>query len=127
MKTAWMACALSVMVAGAVSANEPQKISPWPPVTTDRHAPHNWPVPHPAPAVNLNTVPSGLVFRALPKAERQRVQFELARVNLYAGEIDGIWGPQTFFGVRAYAQSLDLEHTLNSTQGAARILRHIAH
>lgn len=104
---------------------EPPAVAPWPPVTTSQHAPHNWPVPHNQPAVNLNTIPSGIVFRNLEKHERMAVQRSLARVGYYTGEIDGIWGAKTWAGTRHYANVLGLDTALNDVHGSLRLFQHI--
>ena len=116
--------AACVMVSHA-SADEPDLIAPWPPVTTDRHAPGNGPVPHPAPAVNLNTIPSGIVFRNLTLVERKAIQKSLARVGYYTGEVDGVWGAQTWAGTLGYAQSLGMERRLETVQGSLGLFQHI--
>lgn len=126
MKTVIMASAMSLLISGATWANDVKHVTPWPPVTTDRHNAENWPVPHPAPAVDLNTVPAGIVFRDMSTEQRIGVQAALSRVNMYAGVIDGSWNAETFVGTRAYAERVGLLHTLNSTHGSLRIFRHIA-
>lgn len=100
-------------------------IVPWPPVTQDRYAPHNWPVPHPAPAVDLNEIPSGKVFRALNERERYAVQRSLARVGYYAGPIDGVWGPGTWAGTAAYADRVGIRNLLDDVHGSLRVFQHI--
>lgn len=100
-------------------------IAPWPPVTEDRHAPQNWPVPHPAPLVNLNKIPAGIVFRNLTLTERLAVQRSLARVGYYHGLIDGVWGPETWAGTAAYAERVGIRHFLNDAHGSLRVFQHI--
>lgn len=100
-------------------------ISPWPPVTQDRHAPQNWPVPHPAPAVDLNQIPAGIVFRNLTVKERRAVQASLARVGYYDGPVDGIWGPRTWAGTVAYAERVGIRPFLNDVHRSLRVFQHI--
>lgn len=121
------AAALASVCAGGAFANEPTQVSPWPPVSIDRHAPGNWPVAHPAPGVNLNTIPSGIVFRKLPLTQRKAVQTGLARVGYYDGPIDGIWGVMTWAGTQAYADVLGQGRDLDDVHGSLRIFQHISH
>lgn len=98
---------------------------PWPPVITGMDARDNWPVSHPAPSINLNEIPSGQVFNALSLKERKAIQKSLARVGYYAGNIDGIWGEETFKATRHYAKVMGFEDRLNDTHGSLRTFQHI--
>lgn len=116
---------VTVLMSGMAQADDKKTVTPWPPVTTDIHAPGNWPVPHPAPAINLDDIPSGQVFHELSVNERKGIQAALVKVGLYSGEINGIWGEQTWLGVRSYAQTLGYERRLETKQGSLSLFRHI--
>ena len=117
--------AISTVLLGSNVSSAQESISPWPPVTLDRHAPQNWPVPHPAPGVDLNTIPAGIVYNSLTRYERQAVQRSLNEVGLYAGRIDGVWGPATWNGTAAYAQQTGIRHFLDDMPGSLRVFQHI--
>ena len=110
----------------SVGISNADVVSPWPPITTDRHAPQNMPIPHPAPAIDVSNVPSAIAFRALSLSTRYAVQNELIRMGMYPGEADGIWGVQTFAGTRAYASSLGMERRMDNVQGSNALFLHIS-
>lgn len=125
------AVALSSVMAGAALSErkdppEEKLISPWPPLTMDRQAIGNWPVPHPAPAHDIFSVPAAKAFRDASLGERKRIQAGLIRAGLYAGEIDGKWGPATFNGVLSYAAQMNISNHLNTYSGSASVLHRIA-
>lgn len=116
---------LSAVLATAGISNA-DVVSPWPPVTTDRYAPLNMPIPHPAPAIDISNVPSAIAFRALPLSTRHAVQNELIRMGMYPGEADGLWGIRTFAGTRAYARSLGMERRMDNVQDSHALFLHIS-
>lgn len=127
MKKTMMTAALTMLIVGQAWAEDaPKIIAEWPPISVDKNAAQNWPIPHPVPAINLNEIPSGIAFRAMTKKDRKGVQIALSRVGLYAGKIDGAWGPNTFMGVKMYADEVNLSERLNTPQGSIALFRHIA-
>lgn len=111
--------------AGIALATPQPAITPWPPVTQDRYAPQNWPVPHPAPPVNLDKIPAGIVYRGLTLKERKAVQSSLAAVGYYSEPIDGVWGPATWNATVSYAERVGIKVFLNDMSGALRVFQHI--
>jgi hypothetical protein len=98
----------------------------------DRAAPHgadaaqNFPVPHPARALNIHLIAPAYAFNGLTKTDRMLVQTQLRQFGYYTGGIDGAWGPQTWTAVKAYAVALDLTPGLADMSGALGIYQHIA-
>lgn len=51
-------------------------------------------------------------FAALPASDRQRIQTVLVLADLYQGDLDGLWGPET-----AEAIALSVRHIIRRSQG----------
>ena len=99
---------------------------PWPPESRDFDAPHNWPVSHPAPPINIHAVPAAVVFRAITMRERKAVQRELQVTGYYPGDIDGKWGVMTWDAVNLYSARVGIRDSLRTTAGSLNVFQHIA-
>lgn len=88
-------------------------------------APQNFPVPHPDRVLNVHRIAPAYAFNGLTRAERQAVQTRLRNYGYYTGHIDGVWGPQTWAAVQAYAIDLDLTPGLADMAGSLGVYQHI--
>ncbi|RUS60732.1 hypothetical protein EGN72_07455 [Pseudorhodobacter sp. E13] len=61
------------------------------------------------------------VFNSYSRAERLRIQAQLARFGYYTGAIDGAFGPRTHQAVYEFARSAGKPEALNSTAGTYRV------
>lgn len=61
------------------------------------------------------------VFNSYSRAERLRIQAQLARFGYYHGTIDGAFGPRTHQAVYEFARSAGKSEALNTSAGAYRV------
>ncbi|MEP3667313.1 MAG: peptidoglycan-binding domain-containing protein [Roseibium sp.] len=87
---------------------------------------NNFPIEHPKKELNVHRVPAAAAFAGMNFGQRIAIQKRLRAYGLYHDRIDGKWGPNTWFAVRAYAKEAGVYNKLQTRRGAYFVFRGIA-
>ena len=88
-------------------------------------APRNFPIPHNQRDMNINRVPAAGAFNGFNGQTRYAIQRQLAYYGYYNADIDGAWGPSTWYAVQAYSNAAGIDRGLSSREGSYRIFQHL--